>query len=164
MCHRWLSSECFHSMGWVTWATCDHWSFFIPSTGQARGTGLVHTLGGAESRPMPALATVPRSPFVPRAAQPPYSHVENCPNTETDRLRLAALRAMVDLEAYGSIVFGDDPSDDEPPSLSSPSLSEDDDLSTTRTRVKKIRRKGRATAMTDAAPRRLRLSLPQKLW
>ena len=33
--------------------------------------GLSHTLGGMRSRPMPTPAVVPRSPFVPRTAQPP---------------------------------------------------------------------------------------------
>ena len=39
--------------------------------------GLTHTLGGVRSRPMPAPAAIPRSSFVPRTAQPPYSHVGN---------------------------------------------------------------------------------------
>ena len=33
--------------------------------------GLSHTLGGVRSRPMPTPAVLPRSPFVPRTAQPP---------------------------------------------------------------------------------------------
>ena len=40
--------------------------------------GLTHTLGVVRSRAMPTHGAVPRSPFVPRLAQPPYSHVENC--------------------------------------------------------------------------------------
>ena len=90
--------------------------------------GLTHTLGGVRSRPMPTPAAVPRSPFVPRTAQPPYSHVENSTRAELDRLGLTALRAMVDVEPYGSNDLGGDPPDDEPPSLSSASPSEDDDL------------------------------------
>ena len=39
--------------------------------------GLTHTLGGLRSRPMPTPVVIPRSPFVPRTPQPPYSHVEN---------------------------------------------------------------------------------------
>ena len=39
--------------------------------------GLTHTLGGVRSRPVPTPAAVPRSPFMPRIAQLPYSHVEN---------------------------------------------------------------------------------------
>ena len=39
--------------------------------------GLTHTLGGVRSRPMRTPAVIPRSPFLPRTAQPPYSHVEN---------------------------------------------------------------------------------------
>ena len=33
--------------------------------------GLTHTLGSLRSRPMPTPAAIPRSPFVPRTAQPP---------------------------------------------------------------------------------------------
>ena len=39
--------------------------------------GLTNTLGSLRSRPMPTPAAIPRSPFVPRTAQPPYSHVGN---------------------------------------------------------------------------------------
>ena len=75
---------------------------------------------------MPTPAVIPRSPFVPRTAQPPYSNVGNSTRAELDRLGLTALRAMVDLEPYGSSVLGGD-SDDEPPSMTSASPSEDDD-------------------------------------
>ena len=60
--------------------------------------GLTHTLGSLRSRPMPPPAAIPRSPFVPRTAQPPYSHVTNSTRAELDRLGLTALRAMVDVE------------------------------------------------------------------
>ena len=76
---------------------------------------------------MPTPAAVPRSPFVPKTAQPPYSHVANSSRAELDRLGLGALRAMVDVEPYGSSDLGGDPSDDEPPSLSSASPSDDND-------------------------------------
>ena len=76
---------------------------------------------------MPTPAAIPRSPFVPRTAQPPYSHVTNSTRAELDRLGLTALRAMVDVEPYGSSDLGGDPSDDEPPSMTSASPSEDDD-------------------------------------
>ena len=76
---------------------------------------------------MPTAAVIPRSPFVPRAAQPPYSHVENSTRAELDRLGLTALRAMVDVEPYGSSDLGGDPSNDEAPSMTSTSPSEDDD-------------------------------------
>ena len=39
--------------------------------------GLTNTLGSLSSRPMPTPAVIPRSPFIPRTAQPPHSHVEN---------------------------------------------------------------------------------------
>ena len=77
---------------------------------------------------MPTPAAVPSSPFVPRTAQPLYSHVANSSRAELDRPGLTALRAMVDVERYGSSDLGGDPSDDEPPSLSSASPSDDDDL------------------------------------
>ena len=89
--------------------------------------GLTNTLGSLRSRPMPTPAAIPRSPFVPRTAQPPYSHVTNSTGAELDRLGLTALRAMVDVEPYGSSDLGGDPSDDEPPSMTSTSPSEDDD-------------------------------------
>ena len=89
--------------------------------------GLTNTLGSLRSRPMPTPAPIPRSPFVPRTAQPPYSHVKNSTRAELDRLGLIALRAMVDVEPYGSSDLGGDPSDDEPPSMTSTSPSEDDD-------------------------------------
>ena len=89
--------------------------------------GLRNTLGSLRSRPMPTPAAIPRSPFVPRTAQPPYSHVENSTRAELDRLGLTALRATVDVEPYGSSNLRGDPSDDEPPSMTSASPSEDDD-------------------------------------
>ena len=76
---------------------------------------------------MPTPAVIPRSPFIPRTAQPPYSHVENSTRAELDRLGLTALSAMVDVGPYGSSDLGGDPSDDEPPSMTSASPSEDDD-------------------------------------
>ena len=50
--------------------------------------GLTNTLGSLRSRPMPTPAAIPRSPFVPRTAQPPYSHVGNSTRAELDRLGL----------------------------------------------------------------------------
>ena len=57
--------------------------------------GLTNTLGGLRSRPMPTPGVIPRSRFVPRKAQPPYSHVENSTRAELDQLGSTALRAMV---------------------------------------------------------------------
>ena len=76
---------------------------------------------------MPTPAVISRSPFVPRTAQPPYSHVENSRRAELDQLGLTALRSLVDVEPYGSSDLGGDPSDDETPSMTSASPSEDDD-------------------------------------
>ena len=75
---------------------------------------------------MSTSAVILRSPFVLRMAQPPYSHVGNSTTAELDRLGLTALRAMVDVELYGSNDLGGDPSDDEPPSMTSALPSEDD--------------------------------------
>ena len=73
---------------------------------------------------MPTPAVIPRRPFVPRTAQP---HVENSTRAELDHLGPTALRAMVDVELYGSSYLGGDPSDNELPSLTSASPSEDED-------------------------------------
>ena len=89
--------------------------------------GLTNTLGSLRSRPMPTRAVILRSPFIPRTAQPPYSHVENSRRAELDRLGLTALRAMVDVEPYGSSDQGGDRSDDGTPSMTSASPLEDDD-------------------------------------
>ena len=75
---------------------------------------------------MPTVAATPGSPFVPRTAQSPYSHVENSTRAEQDWLGLTALRAMVDIEPYGSSDLGGDPTDDEHPSLLSALSSEHD--------------------------------------
>ena len=76
--------------------------------------GLTHTLGDVRSRPSLTPAAIPRSPFVPRTAQQPYSHVENSTRAEQDPFGLTALEGMVDVEPYGSTDFGGDPSNDEP--------------------------------------------------
>ena len=76
---------------------------------------------------MPTPAVMPRSAFIPRTAQPPYGDVENSTRPELDRLGLTPLRAMVNVEPYGSSDLGGDPHDDEPPSMTSASPSEDDD-------------------------------------
>ena len=80
---------------------------------------------------MPTPAVIPRSPFIPRTPQPPYSHVRNSARLELDQLGLTALRAMVELEPYGSSDLGGDPSDDEPPFMTSASPSDDNDPETT---------------------------------
>ena len=76
---------------------------------------------------MTSAAAILRSPFVRRTAQPPYSHVGKSTRAELDWLGLTVLRAMVDVEPYGSSDLGGDPSNDEPPSMTSASPSEDDD-------------------------------------
>ena len=76
---------------------------------------------------MPTPSVIPRRPFIPRTAQSPYSHVGNSTRAELDRLGLTALRAMVDVGPYGSSDPGGVLSDDEPPSMTSASFSEDND-------------------------------------
>ena len=61
-------------------------------------TGLTYTPSGVRNRPMPTRAAVPRRPFVPRTAQPPYSHLKNSSRAELDQLGLSALKAI---EAVG---------------------------------------------------------------
>ena len=73
--------------------------------------GLTNTLGSLRSRPMPTPAVIPRSPFIPRTPQPPYSQVGNSTRAELDRLGLTALRAMADVEPHGSSDLGGDPCD-----------------------------------------------------
>ena len=89
--------------------------------------GLTNTLGGLRSQPMPTPAVIARSPFVPRTAQPPYSHVENSTRAALDQLGSTALRATVEIEPYGSSDLSGNPSNDEPPSMTSASPSKDDD-------------------------------------
>ena len=76
---------------------------------------------------MPTPSVIPKSPFIPRTAKPPYSHVENSTRPQLDRLGLTALRAMVDVEPYVPSDLGGGPSNDERPSMTSASPSEDDD-------------------------------------
>ena len=111
--------------------------------------GLTNTLGSLRSRPMPTPAAIPKSPFVPRTAQPPYSHVTNSTRAELDRLGLPALRAMVDVEPYGSGDLGGDPSDDEPPSMTSATPSEDDDPEDPENPSGKKKKKKRKTRRTE---------------
>ena len=107
--------------------------------------GLTNTLGSLRSRPMPTPAAIPGSPFVPRTAQPPYSHVANSTRAELDWLGLTALRAMVDVEPYGSSDLGGDPSDDEPPLMTSASPAEDDDPEDPENQSGKKKKKKRKT-------------------
>ena len=111
--------------------------------------GLTNTLGSLRSRPMPTPAAIPRSPFVPRTAQPPYSHVTNSTRAELDRLGLTALRAMVDVEPYSSSDLGGEPSDDEPPSMTSASPSEDDDPEDPENPSGKTKKKKRKTRLPE---------------
>ena len=116
---------------------------------------------------MPTPAVVPRCPLVPRTAQPPYSHVANSTRAELDQLGLTALRAMVDVESYGSSDLGGDPSDDEPPSLTSASPSHDDDPEDpdySREKKKKKKNKSRRHRSPDAkavATAKIVVNLPE---
>ena len=126
--------------------------------------GLTNTLGSLRSRPMPTPAAVPRSPFVQRTAQPPYSHVTNSTRAELDRLGLTALRAMVDVEPYGSSDLGGDP-----PTMSRrqwillrPQTSMTRRTPRTRRVRRRRRRRRRPGALKDAGLRRRRLLPPPK--
>ena len=107
--------------------------------------GLMDTLGSLRNRPMQTPAVIPRSPFVLRTAQPPYSNVGNSTRAVLDWLGLTALRAMVDVEPYGSSDLGGDLSDDEPPSMTSASPSEDDDPEDPENRSGEKKKKKRKT-------------------
>ena len=94
---------------------------------------------------MPTPAVTPKSSFVPRTAQPPYSHVENSTGAEPDQLGLTALRGMVDVEPSGSSDLSGDPSDDKPPSLTSAPPSEDENPEDSENRSGNKKRKERRT-------------------
>ena len=70
---------------------------------------LTNTLGSLRGRPMPTPAVIPRSPFIPRTAQPHYSHVENSGRAELDRLGLTGLRAMVDVGPTALVTWAEIP-------------------------------------------------------
>ena len=132
--------------------------------------GLTNTLGSLRSRPMPTPAAIPRSPFVPRTAQPPYSHVGNSTRADLDQQGLTALRAMVDVEPYGSSDLGGDPSDDEPPSMTSALPSKDDDpeepenpSGQKKRKKRKTRRPGgrRSQEAKAIAPSKIVVNLPE---
>ena len=83
---------------------------------------------------------------------------------------MTALRAMVDVEPYGSSDLGGDPSDDEPPSMTSASPSEDDDpedpenpSGKTKKKKKKTRRPGggRSQGAKAIATSKIVVSLPE---
>ena len=88
---------------------------------------------------------MPTPAAVPRTAQPPYSHGTNSTRAELDWMGPTALRAMVDVEPYGSSDLGGDPSDVEPPSMTSASPSEDDDLEDPENRRGKKKKKKKKT-------------------
>ena len=113
--------------------------------------GLTNTMGSLRSRLMLAPAVIPRSPFIPRTAQPPYSHVENPTRAELGRLGLTTPRGMVDVEPYGSSDLGGDPSDDEPPSLTPASPSEYDDPEDPKNPRRKKKKKKRKTKRPDGS-------------
>ena len=98
---------------------------------------------------MPTPAVIPRSPLVPRTAQHPYSHAENSTRADLDLLGLTAVRAMVDVEPYISSDPGGDLSDDEPPSMTSASPSEDDDPEDPENPSGKRKKKKRKTKRRD---------------
>ena len=108
--------------------------------------GLTHTLHGVRSQHMPTPVAVPRNAFVPRTAQLPYSHVENSTRAEVNGLGLTALRAMVDVEPYGSGDLYGDPSDDKSPSLLSAPPSEDDEPKDPKNLIEKKKKKKRKSS------------------
>ena len=55
---------------------------------------------------MPTPAAICRSLFVQRTAETPYSHVERTKRAELEKLRLTALRAIVDVEPVWLQCYG----------------------------------------------------------
>ena len=89
----------------------------------------------------------------------------NSTRAELDRLGLTALRAMVDVEPYASSDLGGDPSDDEPPSMTSASPSEDDDPEGPENASwQKKKKKRKPSVLGDAGLRRLRPLPRPKSW
>ena len=110
---------------------------------------------------MPIPAVIARSPFVPRTAQPPYSHMENSTRAELHQLGLAGLGATVDVEPYGSNDLRGDPSDDEPPSMTSASASEDDDPEDLENESGKKRKQKRKTKRHERRRSKILVNLPE---
>ena len=107
---------------------------------------------------MPTPAVISRSPFIPRTAQPPHSHVENSTGAELDPFGLTALRAMVDVEPYGSSDLAGYPSGNELPSMTFASPSEDNDPENPESPSGKKKKKKRKTKRHEGCRcRRLRL-------
>ena len=75
--------------------------------------------------------------------------MENSTRAELDRLGLTALKAMVDVEPYGSSDLGGDPSVDELPSMTSASPSEDDNPEDPENPSRKKKKKKRKTKLPD---------------
>ena len=84
-----------------------------------------------------------------------HHHVRISTGAELDRLGLTALRPMVDVEPYDSSDLGGNPSDNEPPSMTSALPPEVGG---------RIRRRGRRGALKDAGLRRLRQLQPPRSW
>ena len=85
--------------------------------------------------------------------------MENSTRAELDRLGLTALRATVDVEPYGSSDLGGDPSDDEPPSMTSASPSEEDNPEHPENpsgRKKKKKRKTKQNQEKDPQPEEIK--------
>ena len=91
-------------------------------------------------------------------------NVANSTRAELDRLGLTALRAMVDVEPYGSSDLGGYCSDDEPPSMTSASPSEDDDPEDPESPSGRKKKKKRKTKRPEGRSSRLRQLPPPKLW
>ena len=107
--------------------TYHHESFTTSSTSQSSGGRTDPHPGRLEEPTYADPCCDTKEPFCTKNGPPPYSHVENSTRAELDQLGLTALRAMVDVQPYGSCDLGGYASDDEPPSMTSASPSEDDD-------------------------------------
>ena len=78
---------------------------------------------------------------------------------------LTALRAMVDVKPYGSSDLGGDPSDNEPPSMTSVSPSEDNDPEDPENRSRRKKEKKRKTKRPEGRRSQYPKAIPPpKLW
>ena len=90
-----------------------------------------------------------KNPFHTENGPALYGHVENSTPAELDRLGLTALRAMVDVDPYGSSDLDGDPFNDQPPYITFASSSEHNDPAPPENRSGKKKKKKRKTKRPD---------------
>ena len=86
---------------------------------------------------------------MPTTTQPPSSHVKNSTRAELDWLGVKTLRAVLDVEPYGSSDLGGDPSYDDLPCLLSPSPSENHNPEDPENQMRKKNKKKRKSTCPE---------------